>query len=87
MGTRPRCDKSVLRFVGGCGIKEMSSCCDVSCLRQDAERLAGTWRIPYIECSSLTGENVAEVFHTLMKEVEKGDGLLAERGQGGCLVQ
>ena len=55
-------------------------------VQQDAQRLADSWAIPYIECSSKTSENVAEVFHTLLKEVEKDDGLLAESGDGGCCI-
>jgi hypothetical protein len=45
---------------------------------QDAQNFADSLGIPYIECSSKTSENVAEVFHTLLKEIEKDDGLLAE---------
>ena len=52
----------------------------------DAESLAESWGVPYIECSSKTGENVADVFHTLLKEIEKDDGLLAESGDGGCAI-
>mmetsp|Transcript_8769 Transcript_8769/g.11642 ORF Transcript_8769/g.11642 Transcript_8769/m.11642 type:complete len:222 (+) Transcript_8769:316-981(+) len=52
----------------------------------DAQKLADSWGIPYIECSGRTGDNVAEVFHTLMKEIEKDDGLLAEAGEGGCCI-
>ena len=55
--------------------------------RKDAQELADCWDIPYIECSSKTSENVAEVFHTLLKEVEKDDGLLTgESGDGGCRI-
>uniref|UniRef100_A0A7S3L3I0 Uncharacterized protein n=1 Tax=Amphora coffeiformis TaxID=265554 RepID=A0A7S3L3I0_9STRA len=52
----------------------------------DAQRLADSWGVPYLECSSRTGENVADVFHTLLKEIEKDDGLLAEAGEGGCCI-
>jgi Ras homolog enriched in brain len=53
----------------------------------DAQRLADLWKCPYIECSSKSGENVAEVFHTLLKEIEKDDGLLTESGESGCMLQ
>jgi Ras homolog enriched in brain len=53
---------------------------------QDAQGLADSWKIPYIECSNKTGENVAEAFHTLMKEIEKDDGLLVETNEAGCLI-
>eukprot|EP00529_Nitzschia_sp_RCC80_P028123 CAMPEP_0113522064 /NCGR_PEP_ID=MMETSP0014_2-20120614/44990_1 /TAXON_ID=2857 /ORGANISM="Nitzschia sp." /LENGTH=261 /DNA_ID=CAMNT_0000420097 /DNA_START=146 /DNA_END=931 /DNA_ORIENTATION=+ /assembly_acc=CAM_ASM_000159 len=60
----------------------------------DGQRLADSWGgphrgkgIPYIEVSSKTGENVAEVFHTLLKEIEKEDGFLAESESGGCTIQ
>ena len=48
----------------------------------DAQKLADKWGVPYMECSSKTGENVAEVFHTLLKEIEKDDGLLTESDEG-----
>ncbi|KAG7347824.1 small GTP-binding domain protein [Nitzschia inconspicua] len=53
----------------------------------DAQKLADLWKVPYIECSNKTGESVAETFHTLLKEIEKDDGLLAETGEVGCSVQ
>mmetsp|Transcript_12663 Transcript_12663/g.15980 ORF Transcript_12663/g.15980 Transcript_12663/m.15980 type:complete len:191 (+) Transcript_12663:308-880(+) len=53
---------------------------------QEAHALATTWNVPYLECSSKTGENVVEVFHTLMKEIEKDDGLLSENDEKGCTI-
>mmetsp|Transcript_6691 Transcript_6691/g.12359 ORF Transcript_6691/g.12359 Transcript_6691/m.12359 type:complete len:193 (+) Transcript_6691:77-655(+) len=65
-------------------MKDMNESRQVS--HSDAQRLADSWKVPYIECSARTGESVAEVFHTLLKEVEKDDGLLAESGDGGCVI-
>lgn len=59
---------------------------NISCKRKDGQKLADSWGVPYIECSSKNGESVAEVFHTLMKEIEKDDGLLAEKDDGGCAI-
>ncbi len=52
----------------------------------EAQALADSWGVPYIECSSKTGENVAHVFHTLLKEIEKDEGLLTETDKNGCVI-
>ena len=39
----------------------------------------GTWLY-------LGGENVAEVFHTLLKEMEKDDGLLNDKEDDKCII-
>lgn len=52
----------------------------------DGVELAESLGMPYLECSSKRGENVAEVFHTLLREIEKDDGLLTENESGGCVI-
>jgi Ras homolog enriched in brain len=53
---------------------------------EDAQNLADSWNIPYIECSSKTGESVSEVYHVLLREIAKDDGLLVEQNEVGCCV-
>ena len=39
--------------------------------REVAERIAASFRSPYIESSALSGENVDEVFGLLVRELRK----------------
>lgn len=52
----------------------------------EALDLASRWGVPYLECSAKTGFNVAEVFHALLREIEKDDGLLKEPNDNGCIL-
>mmetsp|Transcript_5993 Transcript_5993/g.11343 ORF Transcript_5993/g.11343 Transcript_5993/m.11343 type:complete len:190 (-) Transcript_5993:1830-2399(-) len=68
----------------------VGSICDLNEQRQvaysDAKALADSWGVPYLECSSKTGQNVNEVFHTLLREVSKDDDILQEREENGCII-
>jgi len=68
----------------------VGSICDLHEQRQvshgDAQALADSWGVPYLECSSKTGQNVNEVFHTLLREVSKDDDLLNENEENGCAI-
>lgn len=65
-------------------MKDRSEARQVS--QKDAQNLAASWGVPYLECSSKTGERIADIFHTLIKEVEKDDGLLTESDDSGCII-
>ena len=52
---------------------------------QQAQSLANNWGIPYLECSSKTdGASVNNVFHTLLKEIEKDD--LDDKEDDKCII-
>jgi len=53
---------------------------------KEAQALATYLGIPYLEYSSKTGENVPEIFHTLLKEIEKDDSLLNGNEEKGCSI-
>ena len=55
-------------------------------LRCEAQAMADSWGAPYLECSSRTGEHVADVFYTLLREIEKDDGLIREKEENGCNI-
>ena len=38
--------------------------------------------MPFLECSGKTGENIREVFHLLLKEIEKDGDLLGFENDG-----
>jgi len=68
------------------------SMCDLTDQRQiskeEAQQLADSWRVPYIEVSSKTSENTRECFHLLLEEIEKDGDLLGNDNDsmGGCLI-
>lgn len=68
----------------------VGSMCDLDESRQvskkDATALAASWGIPYLECSSKTGENVPDVFHTLLREASKDNDLLKEEEDNNCNI-
>ncbi|GMI31029.1 hypothetical protein TrCOL_g6239 [Triparma columacea] len=52
------------------------------------QALADEWGVPFMECSSLRDENIREVFHLLLKEIEKDGDLLGYESEslGGCKI-
>jgi Ras family protein len=53
---------------------------------EEGVQLGKTLGTAYLECSAKTGDNVAEVFHHLLKDISKDDGLLEQASQPGCCV-
>lgn len=68
----------------------VGSMCDLADERQvprkDAEDLANSWGVPYLECSSKIGENVNDVFHLLIKEIEKDGEYFREDEKNACSI-
>jgi len=54
---------------------------------KEGQDLATKWGCPFVECSGKTGENTREVFHMLIKEIEKDGELLgADESIGACNI-
>ena len=55
---------------------------------REGVELAEKWGVPFIECSSKSGENSREVFHLLLKEIEKDGDLVGYESEtlGGCNI-
>ena len=52
----------------------------------EGRALADRMHIPFVECSAKENLNVAEVFTTLIKEIEKDTGFLDDQAQPGCAI-
>lgn len=51
---------------------------------EQGKRLADTWRSAFLETSAKQNEAVADIFHTLLMEIEKADGNVQEKSS--CIV-
>lgn len=52
----------------------------------EGHALAESRKIPFIECSAKMNHNVNEVFMTLLRLIEKDNGLLEPEPPAGCLI-
>lgn len=50
---------------------------------EEAERLAASWRVPYIETSAKTKDNVDKVFYDLLEQIKQQKSLLQTEEIGG----
>uniref|UniRef100_A0A7S2ZWW8 Uncharacterized protein n=1 Tax=Rhodosorus marinus TaxID=101924 RepID=A0A7S2ZWW8_9RHOD len=52
---------------------------------EEAQALARELRIPYMECSALSGEGIQDVFHSLLREVE-GTAKVRKKEKKKCVI-
>ena len=53
---------------------------------EEGQALARRWNVPFVECSAKEDINVGEVFRTLVREIERDNGLLIDEPNGRCVV-
>ena len=53
---------------------------------EEGQSLADQWGIPFLECSAKQNLNIAEIFTTLMKEIERDNGLFGEDTGPVCCI-
>lgn len=51
---------------------------------EQGKRLAESWHAAFLETSAKQNESVADIFHTLLMEIEKADGNVQEPSK--CIV-
>uniref|UniRef100_A0A170WFE8 Gtp-binding protein rheb-like protein n=1 Tax=Triatoma infestans TaxID=30076 RepID=A0A170WFE8_TRIIF len=51
---------------------------------EEGRRLALSWKAAFLETSAKQNESVADVFHTMLLEIEKANGNVTEKGN--CVV-
>lgn len=48
------------------------------------KKLADSWQAAFLETSAKQNESVADIFHTLLMEIEKADGNVQEKSN--CII-
>lgn len=51
---------------------------------EQGKKLADSWQAVFLETSAKQNESVADIFHTLLMEIEKADGNVQEKSN--CLI-